>query len=561
VLARIQNFISATASNYCLKMRTGKICIMKKVPLSNSLDALVIGAGFAGLYMLYKLRQLGFSVKVVDAASGVGGTWYWNQYPGARCDVDSMFYSYSFDANLEQEWEWTERYPAQPEILRYVNHVADRFNLWPDIYLETKIVSAKYVNNATQWVISSEDGNRFTAQFCIFATGCLSVINQPIIDGLETFSGRTLNTGRWPQRSIDFTGRSVGILGTGSSGVQAIPEIANTAKELFVFQRTASYVTQAFNHPLDASEQKNIKKNYQNLRDAAKETFGGFAMTSNDQSALSVSEEECNAQLEKGWRFGGIGLLASYNDFGTSKEANLRAQNFVRNKISKAVKDKNIAKRLMPQHVIGCKRLCLGTNYFETFNRENVSLISLGKKGIEKFLPAGLIANGKEYSIDDFIFATGFDAMTGALNRIEIRGRNNKLLKKVWKAGPQTYLGLMVNGFPNLFIITGPGSPSVLSNMLPTIEHHVEWIADCLAYLRNHNFIEIDASIEAQSAWVEHGNEIASQTLRYECDSWYLGANIPGKPRIFMPYIGGMPAYRTKCSAVADAEYEGFELN
>ena len=533
---------------------------MKNVPLSKSVDALVIGAGFAGLYMLHKLRSLGFSVKVVDAASGVGGTWYWNRYPGARCDVDSMFYSYSFDKKLEQEWEWTERYPSQPEILRYANHVADRFDLRPDIHLETKIVSAKYADEAMRWIISSEAGDRFTAQFCIMATGCLSVINQPIVDGLESFSGRILNTGQWPHESIDFTGRNVGILGTGSSGVQAIPEIAKQANELFVFQRTASYVVEAFNHPLDVDEQKSIKKNYQQLRQTAKETFGGFSMTFNDQSALSVPEEECNAQLEKGWRSGGIGLLGSYNDFGTSEGANLRAQNFVRNKIFEKVKDKNIAKRLMPRHIIGCKRLCLGTNYFETYNFDNVSLISLENEGIEKFTPAGLVVNGKDYPIDDFIFATGFDAMTGALSRIEIRGRNNKLLKKAWEVGPRTYLGLMSNGFPNLFTITGPGSPSVLSNMLPTIEHHVEWISDCLVYLREHNLTEIDANLKAQDAWVEHGNELASQTLRYTCSSWYLGANIPGKPRVFMPYIGGMPSYRKKCLAVATAGYQGFDI-
>ena len=534
---------------------------MKQEPISDSLDVLVIGAGFAGLYMLYKLRNLGFSAKAVDSATDVGGTWYWNRYPGARCDVDSMFYAYSFDEELEQEWEWTERYPSQPEILSYANHVADRFNLRSHIIFDTKIISAKYHDNAKKWYISSEKGDKFEVAFCIMATGCLSIMNKPKLNGVENFSGRIFYTGEWPHETINFTNRKVGILGTGSSGVQVIPQVAKQAKDLFVFQRTPSYVVEAFNRPLGSEEQKSIKQNYKTLRASAKETFGGFAMNTNDQSALSVTEKECHDRLEKGWRFGGIGLLASYNDFGTNAKANARAQNFVRGKISNIVKDQDIAQRLMPEHIIGCKRLCLGTNYFESYNRKNVSLIPLEKGGIEGFTRTGVIVNGTEYLIHDFIFATGFDAMTGALNRVEIQGRENKLLKKAWGAGPKTYLGLMTNGFPNLFMITGPGSPSVLSNMMPTIEHHVEWIADCLVYLRENDITEIEATLEAQEAWVEHGNRIASQTLRYECNSWYLGANIPGKPRIFMPYIGGMPSYREKCSAVAAAAYTGFSLN
>lgn len=524
------------------------------------LDALIVGAGFAGMYMLYKLRGLGLSVRVVDAASGVGGTWYWNRYPGARCDVDSMFYSYSFDEALEQEWEWTERYPAQPEILRYANHVADRFDLRPDIQLETRVSSAHYDGGEARWRVETEAGEAFSAQFCILATGCLSSANKPNFEGLDDFAGRQFHTGHWPHEPVDFTGRRVGVIGTGSSGVQAIQEIAKQAAHLTVFQRTASYVVEAFNRPLTPEEQQETKAHYAELRAAAKTTFGGFSMSANDVSALSVSEEECRRGLQEGWDNGGIAFLASYNDFGLSEEANLRAQEFVRDKIREVVKDPETTEKLLPHHIIGCKRLCLGTHYYETYNRPNVTLVSVAENGIERITATGLVTGGTEYPLDDLVLATGFDAMTGSISRIDIRGRAGVELKTAWAAGPRNYLGLMTTGFPNLFTITGPGSPSVLSNMMPTIEQHVEWVSDCIEYLRGHNVREIDAKLDAQDAWVEHGNEIASKTLRYSCSSWYLGANVPGKPRIFMPYIGGMPAYRDKCDAVAAAGYEGFEL-
>ena len=525
-----------------------------------SLDVLVVGAGFAGIYLLQKLRGMGFSTRILEAASGIGGTWFWNRYPGARCDVDNMFYSYSFDENLDQEWEWMERYPSQPEILEYINHVADRFNLWPDIQLDTCVESAIYDHANAKWLITTEKGEHFSARFCVMATGCLSAANQPNFKGNKDFTGRVFHTGHWPADEIDFTGRRVGVVGTGSSAVQVIPEVARQAVHLTVFQRTASYVVEAYNRPLDSTDQAHFRANHHELREAAKKTFGGFTNVMNDQSALSVSESECRAKLEEGWKAGGNSLLVSFNDFAFSEDANIRAQDFVRDKIREAVHDPEIAEKLLPRHVIGCKRLCLGTDYYGTFNRENVTLIHLGDKGVEKTTESGLVAENTEFPLDDLILATGFDAMTGALNKIHIQGRDDLTLRKAWEAGPRTYLGLMSEGFPNLFMVTGPGSPSVLSNMLPTIEHHVEWIADCIGYLRGRKFEKIEADLQAQNRWVEHGNEIASKTLRYSCSSWYLGANSPGKPWVFMPYIGGMPSYRDKCAAVAANGYEGFRL-
>ena len=527
---------------------------------TTKLDALIVGAGFAGLYMLHKLRSMGFTARAVDGASGIGGTWYWNRYPGARCDVESMFYCYQFDDDLSQEWEWTERYPSQSEILRYANHVADRFDLWPDIRLNTRVVSAVYDDVAARWQVATEAGETFAARYCIMATGCLSAANKPDFDGLDDFAGRVFHTGHWPHEPVDFSGRNVGVVGTGSSAVQAIPEIARQAARLTVFQRTASYVIPANNRPLDPGEQREIKARYPELRAAARKTFGGFAVPTGRESALSVSEEECRQALERAWNEGGIGFLNSYIDFGIDEEANLRAQEFVRDKIRETVTDPETADKLLPHHVIGCKRLCLGTDYYETYNRSNVEVVPLGEAGIGRITAGGLIAAGKEFLFDDLVLATGFDAMTGALSRIDIRGRSGTTLRDTWEAGPRMYLGLMSHGFPNLFTVTGPGSPSVLSNMMPTIEHHVEWIADCIAYLRENGIREIEPRLEAQDSWVEHGNEVASRTLRYTCSSWYLGANVPGKPRVFMPYIGGMPAYMKKCAAVAAAGYEGFAL-
>ena len=533
---------------------------MNSGKLPRSFDCIVVGAGLAGIYMLYRLRRLGFSARVLEAAGGIGGTWYWNRYPGARCDVDNMFYSYSFDEALDREWDWSERYPSQPEILRYINHVADRHGLWPDIQLETRVAAAVYDEAEAGWLVETEEGERFSARFLIMATGCLSAANLPDFPGLGDFKGRLFHTGEWPHEEIDFTGRRVGVVGTGSSGVQVIQEAAKAAGHLTVFQRTASYVVEAFNRTLTDEDRTYFKANHHELREAAKKTFGGFTTIANDQSALAVTEEHCREKLEEAWQAGGITLLTSFNDFVSNEEANQRAQEFVRDKIRATVRDPETREKLLPRHVIGCKRLCLGTNYYDTFNRDNVTLVQLGEKGVERITADGLIADNSEFELDDLVLATGFDAMTGALGKIDIQGRDGQTLREAWAAGPRTYLGLMSHGFPNLFTITGPGSPSVLSNMLPTIEHHVDWIAGCLSDIRKRGAAVIEAEMEAQDKWVAHGNEIASRTLRYTCSSWYLGANVPGKPRVFMPYIGGMPAYRKTCEAVVAKGYEGFSL-
>lgn len=524
------------------------------------LDVLVVGAGAAGLYLLHKLRGSGFAVRVIEAANGIGGTWYWNCYPGARCDVDSMYYSYQFDEDLQQEWEWTQRYASQPEILRYLNHVVDRFNLRRDIQLNTRVKSAYYNETSNRWFIETENGQHMNATFCIMATGCLSSFNAPTFEGLGSFQGPVYHTARWPRDPIDFSGLSVGIIGTGSTGVQVIPEIAKQATSLTVFQRTPNYVVPARNRYLDREEVWDIKANYSTLRAEAKATFGGFNFHLNERSALGVTPEELSQEYERRWQTGGIPFLGAFSDLTLDIEANKTAQDFVRGKIQEIVIDPSVAHLLMPNDTIGCKRLCLDSGYFETYNRPNVKLVDVSSTQIESINPKGVRVAEQIYEIDVLVLATGFDAMTGALLRIDIRGRDGVTLGKKWEAGPRTYLGIAIAEFPNLFLVTGPGSPSVLSNMLPSIEQHVEWISDCLKFLRARGVKKIEADKKAESDWVEHVNEIASRTLRYTCNSWYLGTNIPGKPRVFMPYIGGMPAYIQKCDAVVAANYEGFRF-
>ena len=528
---------------------------------TQTLDVLVVGAGVAGLYLVHRLRQLGLTVKAVDRASDVGGTWYWNRYPGARCDVDSMFYSYGFDEDLEQEWTWTERYAAQPEILAYLSHVAYRFDLRKDILFNTSISAASYDEENRSWHLTTGDGEMLQASFCVMATGCLSATNKPVFPGQNTFQGAIYHTGDWPHEGVDFAGQRVGVIGTGSSGVQAIPEIALEAEHLTVFQRTANYVVPAQNRPLEEDEIAAVKSKYQELRAFARTTPGGFNFAPGDKSALEVTEQERATEYEKRWQIGGIPFMGAFNDLALNEEANQTAQDFVREKIRDILTDPPLAEMLCPDTVIGCKRLSLGTGYFETFNRANVSLVDVSSASIDRITKDGLAVDGKEYALDSLVFATGFDAMTGALSRINISGRHGIKLKDEWAAGPRTFLGLAMAGFPNLFIVTGPGSPSVLSNMLPTIEQHVEWISDCIAHLRDKGFASIEAERSVQNDWVDHVNDLAAKTLRYTCNSWYLGANVPGKPRVFMPYIGGMPAYRDKCDQVAANGYEGFDLS
>jgi cation diffusion facilitator CzcD-associated flavoprotein CzcO len=524
-------------------------------------DAVIVGAGFAGLYMLHRLRGLGLSARVYEAGRGIGGTWFWNRYPGARCDVESMDYSYSFSDDLQQEWKWTERYASQPEILSYINHVADRFDLRRDIQLETRVTAALFNEATNRWAIQTDRGDRVSAQFCIMATGCLSDAQVPKIEGLETFEGAWYHTGHWPHEGVDFTGQRVGVIGTGSSAIQSIPIIAKQAAQLFVFQRTPNFSIPARNAPLDSEYERRVKSSYAEFRRQARESRVGFVVEGTDQSALEVSPEERQREYESRWNRGGLGFNATFADLLTDKAANDTAAEFFRAKIQAIVRDAAVAELLSPRdYPVGTKRLCVDTNYYDTFNRDNVTLVDLRRAPIEAITPHGLRTPEAEYELDSIVFATGFDAMTGALLSIDIRGRTGTMLREKWAAGPRTYLGVATAGFPNLFTITGPGSPSVLSNMIVSIEQHVDWIADCLVYLREHDLGGIEANVEAEDEWVAHVNEVGHATLYPLASSWYMGANVPGKPRIFMPYVGGVGVYRQKCDDVAAKGYEGFTL-
>jgi cyclohexanone monooxygenase len=524
-------------------------------------DAIVVGAGFAGMYMLHKLREQGLKVHVLEQGSGVGGTWYWNRYPGARCDVESLEYSYQFDEALQQEWKWSEKYSPQPEILDYANHVADRFDLRKDISFNTTVKAAHFNETESQWAVSTED-QTLTAQYCIMATGCLSKPSQPHFEGLETFEGNQYFTSSWPKEGVNFTDRRVGIIGTGSSAVQSIPVIADQAKELTVFQRTPNFSVPAQNASLNPDYERAVKSEYAKFRADNKLMQGGQGSKQevNDVSALSVSKEERLAVYEKRWSEGGIPFLGAFNDLLLDKASNETAAEFIRGKIHEIVKDPETARLLSPQTVAGCKRLCVDTNYFATFNKDNVSLVDVNVAPIEGFDKTAIKTFGKRTEIDDIVFATGFDAMTGALLGIDIRGRAGLTLGEKWAEGPKTYLGLTTTGFPNLFTITGPGSPSVLTNMLPSIEQHVDWIADCIYYLDKNEKHRIEPTEEAEAAWVAEVNAIGDFTLFPSCNSWYLGANIPGKPRVFMPYLG-FPGYVAKCEEVVAKNYEGFTLS
>jgi cyclohexanone monooxygenase len=530
---------------------------------TTQLDIVVIGAGFAGMYMLHRVRQLGLSVRVFERGSGVGGTWFWNRYPGARCDVESLDYSYSFSPELEQEWEWTERYPTQPEILRYLNHVADRFDLRRDIQLNTLVTQAHYAEDTNQWLVRTADGRQVSARYCVMAVGCLSSVNKPNFDGLESFKGRWYHTGRWPHEGVDFSGQRVGCVGTGSSAIQAIPQIAKQAAHLFVLQRTPNFSIPAQNGPLAPETQRQVKAAYAERRRMSRESRAGFPLDPPQRAALDASPEERQRIYEAGWQKGGIAALnGSFNDLMINIDANHTAADFVRAKIRETVHNPAVAEALMPvDYPIGTKRLCVDIDYYATYNRDNVTLVDVRRAPIEEITPNGLRTRSAEYTLDSIVFATGYDAMTGPLFDVDIRGIVDQTLRSKWTDGPRTYLGIATAGFPNLFMITGPGSPSVLSNMVVSIEQHVDWIADCLSYLFHHDLDRIEATVRAETLWVEHVNEVANRTLYPRANSWYVGANIPGKPRIFMPYVGGVGVYRQKCNEVAANSYEGFSLS
>jgi cation diffusion facilitator CzcD-associated flavoprotein CzcO len=524
-------------------------------------DAVIVGAGFAGMYMLHRLRGLGLSARVFEAASGVGGTWYWNRYPGARCDIDSLEYSYQFSHELQQEWEWTERFAPQAEILAYAEHVADRFDLRRDIQFDTRVTSAALDEENGRWLVQTDAGDALSSQYLLMATGCLSSTNTPDFPGLDSFAGDTYHTGRWPHEGVDFTGRRVGVIGTGSSGIQSIPVIAAQAAELTVFQRTPAYVVPARNAPLAPAEQQAVKADYAGFRERNSQMLTAFGSRTpgNEGSALEASPEERAQAFEARWQQGGLPFLGAFGDLLFDREANDLAAEFVREKIREVVEDPAVAELLCPRTLIGCKRLCLDTGYFETFNRPNVHLVDVGATPISEITPQGLKVGDQVHELDCIVLATGFDAMTGALLAVDIRGRDGRPLREAWAEGPRTYLGLGTAGFPNLFTITGPGSPSVLTNMIVSIEQHVNWIAECIDYLRDRDLSTIEATTAAQDMWVDYVNDVAAMTLYPEANSWYLGANVPGKPRVFMPLLG-FPPYAEQCADVAAKGYEGFAL-
>jgi cation diffusion facilitator CzcD-associated flavoprotein CzcO len=528
---------------------------------TGSVDVVVVGAGVAGLYMIHKLRSVNLTARCFEAGTDVGGTWYWNRYPGARCDVESVDYSYSFDPDLEQEWDWDERYATQPEILRYLGHVADRYDLRRSITFGTRVTSAEFDEQAGRWLVGTDSGEAWSARFCVFATGSLSAATVPDIPGLGEFTGRWYHTGLWPHEEVDFTGRRVGIIGTGSSGIQSAPVIARQAAQLHVFQRTANFSIPANNRPHTPESRAAYKATYAERRRKSLESGGGSPLESYPKNTLEVAPALRRSVYETRWEFGGVQFSKTFPDQLKDKAANDEAVAFFTEKTRAMIDDPATADLLIPvDHPIGTKRICTDTDYYPTFNRDNVTLVDIRSAPIERITPAGIRTAAAEYQLDDLVFATGFDAMTGALAKIDVRGRGGLALSTAWSAGPRTYLGLTVAGFPNMFVITGPGSPSVLANMILAAEHHVEWIADAITHLDASGRTAIEAGTQAQDRWVEYCNELADQTLFPSANSWYLGANIPGKPRVFMPFIGGFGVYRRICAEITADGYRGFVL-
>jgi len=534
-------------------------------------DVVVVGAGFAGMYLLHRLRERGYSVRVYEAGSTVGGTWYWNRYPGARCDAESLAYSYSFSPELEQSWQWSERYATQPEILAYAEHVAERFDLKRDMRFEVRVEAAHWQEGPRCWTIRTDRGDRVQARFCFMATGCLSVPQVPDIPGLDEFAGARYQASLWPHEGVDFSGQRVGVIGTGSSGIQAIPVIAEQARELTVFQRTANFSVPAANHPLDRQWVDAFKAHYPehraNHRLGFGQGFGDLEIEPRPQGPVvetldEISDDEARALLEQYWHSGGARFMGVIGDTLINPRANKLVADFVRDKIRQIVEDPVTAEALCPRsHPIGTKRICVDTGYYETYNLPHVRLVNLHRTPIERITATGVQLADELIELDSLVLATGFDAMTGALTRIDVRGVDEASLAEAWAAGPRTYLGLAVAGFPNLFLVTGPGSPSVLSNMLVSIEQHVDWMTACLDHMQARGADRVEAEAEAQDEWVEHVNLVASGTLFPEAGSWYMGANVPGKPRVFMPYAAGVGAYREVCDGVAAGGYRGLRFD
>jgi cyclohexanone monooxygenase len=524
-------------------------------------DAVVVGAGFAGLYALHKLRSQGLSVRVLEAAPEIGGTWYYNRYPGARCDVESVDYCYSFAPELEQEWDWSEKYATQAEILRYLNWVADKLDLRDGITFNTRVISAVLDDETLQWAVTTDTGDVITARFVIMATGPLSAALTPAFDGLETFAGELLHTAHWPHVPVDFTGKRVAVIGTGSSGIQSIPVIAEQADHLVVFQRTPNYSVPAGNRPLSEDERAQIKASYAERRRLSWRSGGGSPHIAHPKLTMEATPDERRAAFEKRWELGGVLFSKTFSDQMTDMAANEEARRFYEEKVRAVIDDPDMADLLIPNdHPIGTKRICTDTNYFQTFNKPHVELVSVRATPIVSIDATGINTSDAHYDVDTIVLATGFDAMTGALSRIDIIGRHGETLRDDWAAGPRTYLGLAVDGFPNLFLVSGPGAPAVLANMVLHAEANVNWISDAISYLDRHGYAAVEATSSAVTDWMAECAKRAEATLFVKANSWYMGANVPGKPRGFMLYIGGFGAYVDICRDVAGAGYKGFQL-
>ena len=531
---------------------------------AETVDAVVVGAGFSGMYQLHRLREMGLSVQVFEAGEDVGGTWFWNRYPGARVDIESMAYSFSFSKELEQDWVWSEKYSPQPELLRYAQHVADRFDLKRNITFNTRVESAHFDDDKDEWLITTECGKRVRARYFVMATGVLSAAKTPDIAGRDSYKGETYQTGLWPKEGVDFTGKRVAIIGTGSSAVQSIPLIAEEADELVVYQRTAAFSTPAFNRPLSNSEIDTMKGNYEQYRQEQRLSPAGIINPERQmERVMDVPKEERQRRFEAAWDEGLLtGLMSTFSDIQLDEAANHEVSEFIRERIRNTVQDKQTADDLTPKAFpYATKRPCIDTDYYETYNRDNVSLVNLRRTPIEKITEDGIETSQGARAFDAIIYATGFDAMTGPLLRVDIRGRGGKRLVDAWIDGPTSYLGIAIHGFPNMFTITGPSSPSVLSNMLVSIEQHVDWVADCIAWMNENGKTAIEPSDEAEKEWAEHTAQLAGMTLFPKADSWYMGANVPGKPRMFLAYVGGVGAYRLICDQIAATGYHGFDVH
>jgi cyclohexanone monooxygenase len=522
----------------------------------HEVDVLVVGAGFAGLRTLHTMRELGLSVAVLEAGEGIGGVWYWNRYPGARCDVESYDYSYGFSPELEQEWRWSARYAAQPEILRYVEHVADRFDLRRDVHLRRRMTRAEF--DGARWQVTTEAGEHWSGRFLVMAVGNLSTTKAPELPGQNEFGGQILHTARWPHEGVDLSGRRVGIIGTGSSGMQMTPVVATEAAHLTVFQRTPNFSIPAANAVIDDATDAQVEAGYAARREAARNSPSGLGFEPSKQSALEVGPEERRRTYEAARTRLGFGFVLAYYDLILDQAANESAADFIREKIGAQVDDPDTREKLMPRGFpFGTKRPSVDSDYYPTFNRDDVTLVDLRSDPIERLTATGIDTAHGHHDLDVLVFATGFDAMTGSLLRPDIVGRGGRTLREHWADGPRTYLGLFVSGFPNLFVIAGPGSPSLLSNVLLSIEQHVDWVAGLLTEMCERGATVVDADPAAEVRWVSHVNERAAATLYPKARSYYMGDEIPGKPRVFMPYSGGVRGYRRIMEKVVADGYDG----